>query len=152
LKGERVSDLHENWLATIANENLARTIDFVKYGETKNAALLAFSSTWLATVGALLLSTEHHFPLAVVVFLTCGETAFLITILISLAALLPLTRPEEILKHPRKAWYNLVQSPRSENSNLLFFGHISRFTETEHHIRFQERYAPVARRDVPPPI
>ncbi len=39
--------------------NLNRVIDWVKYGDAKNAALLAFASVWLAGVGGIILNAEE---------------------------------------------------------------------------------------------
>jgi hypothetical protein len=45
-------------LDKIVSTNLARAIDFVKFAETKNAALLTFCSAWLIALATLIISDK----------------------------------------------------------------------------------------------
>ena len=55
-------DDQEEAFEKILSSQLTRTIDFVKFAETKNAALLTFSSAWI--IGAInLLTGQATLPL-----------------------------------------------------------------------------------------
>src|ERR1700730_17719334 len=104
----------------LLSANLNRVVDWVKYGDAKNAALLAFASAWLAGIGNLLLAAgEKHTPGAIAFFLFVSELLFLIGVLHAIVALLPATNPRNILSLPLAGAQRQPHKP-----NLLFFGDI----------------------------
>jgi hypothetical protein len=107
--------------------NLNRVVDWVKYGDAKNAALLAFASAWLAGIGNLLLAAEEkHTPTVIAFFLFVSEALFLIGALHAIVALSPATNPQSILSLPRRGFRHLLARAqhRPQKPNLLFFGDI----------------------------
>jgi hypothetical protein len=111
----------------LLNANLSRAVDWVKYGDAKNAALLAFASVWLAGIGNLLLSAQEKSTPGVIAFLLfCSEVLFMVGALHAIAALLSTTNPRSVLLSPRKSVRHLLASarPEPEKPNLLFFGDI----------------------------
>ena len=76
----------------VLSANLNRVVDWVKYRDAKNAALLAFASAWLAGIGNLLLAAEEkHTPALIAFLLFVSELLFLIGALHAIVALLPAT-------------------------------------------------------------
>ena len=115
----------------LLSAGLARAVDFLKFAETKNAALLTFSSAWiLASVN--LLATEKPLPsefkiaLSVVIFL------FVISALIAIASLQPKLRLSDFVGTSAR--------PR----NLLYFGDVAKMEIGMFNERVRERYMPPA--------
>jgi hypothetical protein len=93
----------------LLSANLNRVVDWVKYGDAKNAALLAFASAWLAGIGNLLLTAEEkHTPGVIAFFLFVSELLFLIGALHAIVALSPATNPQNILSLPRRGIRHLL--------------------------------------------
>ena len=112
----------------ILSAHHGRMIDFVKFAETKNAALLTFTSVWIGSIIGFM-RAQTPLPLGY-------DTAFLfalpllcIAALISLASLLP-----RRLHHHHKA--------DDGAKNLLFFGDIAQMEPRQYGNRVRERYLP----------
>ena len=98
----------------LLSSTLSRTIDFVKFAEAKNGALLAFSSAWIAGSINFINSTGNTdsqwkipFAIALPIF-SCAAV-------ISIASFLPKTN---ILKFHRDP---------DQSKSLLYFGDASTF-------------------------
>src|SRR5690349_11506965 len=129
----------------LLSANLNRVVDWVKYGDAKNAALLAFASAWLAAIGNLILSAqEKRTPSVIAFFLFVSEMLFLIGALSAIAALLPTTNPQKILQLPGERLRHLVagaqRAPRKPN--LLFFGDIRQLEPDLFKTEVSRRYNP----------
>lgn len=105
--------------------NLSRVIDWIKYGDAKNAALLAFASVWLAGIGNLILAAEEkHSPPLIVALLVVSAMSFLIGATCAVSALSPITNPFQRLREARLArrWF-FTPKPKAR-PNLTYFGQI----------------------------
>jgi hypothetical protein len=107
---------------------LSRTIDFLKFAETKNAALLTFSSAWLLALTNLLTGDRlaHHGPRTAI---AVSLLLFAVAALVALYSFLPKLKLAAIQRDPER------------QKSLLFFGDISEFDATTYATRFSERYA-----------
>ncbi|UGX92936.1 DUF5706 domain-containing protein [Bradyrhizobium barranii subsp. barranii] len=107
---------------------LARAIDFIKFAETKNAALLTFASAWLVALSNLLVGDRA---------LDRGpRTALIIALLLlAVAAIIAL---RSFL--PKLALSTLHRDP-DRSKNLLYFGDIAKFEPSAYARRIRERYA-----------
>lgn len=112
----------------LLSATLARTIDFVKFAEAKNAALLTFSSAWIiASVNILFNATapaEWKYVAGFVI------VVFGVSALTALSSFIPKLLPEKYYRDPE------------QKKSLLYFGHISDFSSQAYKIRAQERYFP----------
>jgi hypothetical protein len=129
----------------LLSANLGRAIDWVKYGDAKNAALLAFVSAWIAGIGNLLLAAEEKKTAALVVLLlfVC-ELLFLIGAVYAISALLPRTDPKNFLRRLGGATQKRIAGPPVEDPkpNLLFFGHIRTLEPDAFRAAISRRYRP----------
>jgi hypothetical protein len=129
----------------LLSANLSRVVDWVKYGDAKNAALLAFASAWLAGIGNLLLAAEEkHTPGVVAFFLFVSELLFLIGAMHAIAALLPTTNAHDILLLPSRSFRRMLAGTQREpqKPNLLFFGDIRRLEPDSFKTDVSQRYHP----------
>jgi hypothetical protein len=109
---------------------LARTLDFVKFAEAKNGAVLALSSGWiLASVN--LLSGEHKLPLGYDKAFWIVMSLFVLAGLLSIISFLPRMLREFI-------------EGEDGTKNLLFFGDIAALPIGQFKERVSERYRPNA--------
>lgn len=113
----------------LMSANHGRMIDFVKFAETKNAALLTFSSVWIGALINLLrapddLPFNYRNPLVVALILLFLAAA---TCLISL---LP-----RFLKH--------VLKREDERKNLLYFGDIKESGVKDYPAMAEKEYRPL---------
>lgn len=113
----------------LLSATLSRTIDFVKFAEAKNAALLTFSSAWiLASVNLAFsehpVSVEWQFPLKIAIPL------FVVSAIISITSFLPKTN---LAKLNRDA---------AQDKSLLYFGDICDFAPASYRERLSQRYMP----------
>ncbi|MER0240086.1 Pycsar system effector family protein [Fulvimarina sp. MAC8] len=103
-------------------------IDFVKFAETKNAALLTFTSVWIGSIIGFM-QAQTPLPLGY-------DTAFLFTLpLLCVAALISLASflPRRLHHHHRDD---------DGVKNLLFFGDIAQMEPRQYGKRVRERYLP----------
>jgi hypothetical protein len=106
---------------------LSRTIDFLRFAETKNAALLTFTSAWLLALANLLASDRipnHVARTAIAVSLLLFAAAAVVALLSFL---------------PRLKLKRFQRDPDRQKS-LLYFGDISELEATTYSTRFSERY------------
>jgi hypothetical protein len=129
----------------LLSANLNRAVDWVKYGDAKNAALLAFASAWLASIGNLLLAAEEkHTPGVIAFTLFVSEVVFLVGALHAIVALLPATDPRSVLSWPRRSFRRVfaVAQHQPSKPNLLFFGDIRHLGPDLYKIEASKRYTP----------
>jgi hypothetical protein len=106
---------------------LARVIDFLKFGETKNAALLTFASAW--TFASINMLNGERPPAGVV-----GAAFWFALILFAVAAVVSV-----VSFLPTLDLRALHRDP-TQPENLLYFGHIATFDTAAFRERIQERY------------
>ncbi len=116
--------------AKVLSRSLDRILDLQRFGETKNASLLAFSSVWIAGLTNLLVSDRHPPPgfriagsIALVLFITAALTA--------IASLIPRFIASET---------EALEGFDSGGPNLLFFGDIARVAVPGYVAEVRERY------------
>jgi Family of unknown function (DUF5706) len=114
----------------VLSTTLARTIDFVKFAETKNAALLTFSSAWiLASVSLLhgstkLASEAWHLAFSVALPL------FVISGLICMVSFIPRLSLSKFQKDPER------------RKSLLYFGDAAEYNADNYSVNIRARYFP----------
>jgi hypothetical protein len=111
------------------SSTLSRTIDFVKFAEAKNAALLTFSSAWiLASVniayGANTISQELK------ALFSCVIPLFVLSAIISILSFLPRMNLSKFHRDPE------------QHKSLLYFSDIAAFSTSSYRDRVRERYMP----------
>ena len=107
---------------------LSRTVDFLKFAETKNAALLTFASAWLLAL-ANVLASDRVLPPAVRVSVAVSLLFFALAALVALYSFLP------------KVKLNVFHRDPDREKNLLYFGDVAKFEATAYIQRFRQRYA-----------
>lgn len=113
----------------LLSSSLTRAVDFLKFAETKNAALLTFSSAWL--LGCLnFLVGSNPAPADWRTVLQLAIALFGLAGLIALASFLPKLRLER--------WH---QDPEQKKS-LLYFGDVATFAPGVFIERVRTRYYP----------
>lgn len=104
-------------------------IDFVKFAETKNAALLTFCSVWIGTI-VTMLRTDRTLPLGYDRALTIVLPMLTAAAVIALTSFLP-----RRLRH-------FFKPKDRDDRNLLFFGDIAKLKIDAYAERVRERYLP----------
>lgn len=94
--------------------NLSRAIDFVKFGEAKNAALLTFASAWVLGSATLAINPSAREVPQILWGLIFGAPCFVVAALLATISFLPRIDLDILLG----------EKPGGER-NLLFFGHLS---------------------------
>jgi hypothetical protein len=107
---------------------LSRTIDFLKFAETKNAALLTFASAWLLAL-ANVLASDRALPHAIRVSIAVSLLFFALAALVALYSFLP------------KVKLNVFHRDPGRDKSLLYFGDAAEFEATAYVQRFRQRYA-----------
>jgi Family of unknown function (DUF5706) len=116
----------EAWDAALS-ATLARTIDFLKFAETKNAALLTFASAWFLALANLLTSDRLPYP-GPRIAIAASLFFFVLAALVALWSFLPKLKLDRFHRDPER------------KKNLLYFGDIAEFEATTYATRFEERY------------
>lgn len=98
----------------ILTASLTRAIDFIKFAEAKNAALLTFASAWALAITAIT-ANNHSLSDVDLTTLAVGRGLFIIVILLVTWSFLPKLRPERFHRNAEKP------------KNLLFYGDIASF-------------------------
>jgi hypothetical protein len=122
-------DQQENYEKLLSTHH-GRMIDFVKFAEAKNAALLTFCSVWIGSM-ITLLRADKPLPLGY-------DTAFMIVLpILVMAALISLSSflPKGLLP---------FHDPGDGTKNLLYFGDIATLAIGTYTDRVRERYYPPA--------
>jgi hypothetical protein len=121
-------DAYEKYLSA----SLARVIDFVKFGDAKNAALLAFDSAATVAIGNMLTRQEGA-PAAFSGVLPVAGTLLIVSALVALFAIMPRADLARFYK----------RADRDQRApNLLFFGDIAKIPMTDFSTRARDRYLP----------
>lgn len=108
---------------------LARVIDFLKFAEAKNAALLTFSSAWIiGSVNAL--TRVPGLPPDWQTAFTVALPLFAASALVAMASFLPKTLLSRFHRDPEQA------------KSLLYFGDIATFAPGAYKERVRDRYYP----------
>lgn len=123
-----MADQTENF-EKLLTANLARAIDFTKFAEAKNAALLTFSSAWTALSINMLASVKDLTPGTILSF-KIALPFFVAASLLAIWSFLPRRKTEIFHRDPVQA------------RNLLYFGHIALFEPSAFSQRVKERYCP----------
>jgi hypothetical protein len=121
-KGERLKAYGD-----VLSASLVRVIDFLKFAETKNAALLTFASAW--TFASINVLSGERAPSGIL-----GEASWVALILFSSAAVVA------ILSLLPKLNLHAFHRDPTKPTNLLYFGHIAEFDTALFPTRVQERY------------
>lgn len=109
---------------------LARVIEFVKFGEAKNAALLTFNSAWMLATINLAHGANPVTDSTWLLALKIALPLFAISGLVSLLSFFPKIKLGHFHKDP------------SRDKSLLFFGDICEFSPESYRDRVRERYKP----------
>lgn len=122
-------DQQENYEKLLSTHH-GRMIDFVKFAEAKNAALLTFCSVWIGSM-ITLLRADKPLPMGY-------DFAFMIVLpIMVVAALISLSSflPKRLLP---------FHNPGDGTKNLLYFGDVSTLAIGTYAERARERYYPPA--------
>jgi hypothetical protein len=96
------------------SNSLSRVIDFLKFAEAKNAALLTFSSAWTGATVNFLLGTRP-LPVGMSQALSISLCLFVAAALVAIGSFLPRRKLE------------IFHRDSNQEKNLLFYGHIATF-------------------------
>jgi Family of unknown function (DUF5706) len=113
-------------LSAILSDTLSRVIDFLKFAEAKNAALLAFSSAWIVASANLL--TSGHLSGGLLIAFAIALPFFIASALVSIWSFLPRRKLPTFHRDP------------NQSKNLIYFGDISTFDAAAYKQRVRERY------------
>lgn len=119
-----------NALEPMMIASLARVIDFVKFGEAKNAALLTFTSAWiLASINVAAGELSDTYAAAPVA-LAVGMSLLVVGAFLALLSFLPRTDLQKL----KGNWH---ANPRT---NYLYFGHLSTLKSDDLHSKLAQLY------------
>jgi hypothetical protein len=121
------NDQQDNY-EKLLSANHTRMIDFVKFAETKNAALLTFCSVWIGSIITLLRANNNPLPMGYDKAFLATLPLLVIAALISLKSFLP------------KFLHNFHQS--KGEMNLLYFRDIADCKVDNYGKAASERYLP----------
>jgi Family of unknown function (DUF5706) len=113
----------------VLTSTLARILDFLKFAEAKNAALLTFASAWILGTINLLTGSNALAPDFRLAF-TVALPIFAIAALTAILSFLPKTSLPGFHKDPDQA------------KALLYFGDAASFAPAAYKERIRERYYP----------
>lgn len=119
-------DMFEKLMAS----NLARTVEFIKFAETKNAALLTFCSAWILGIVSLS-SSDKAIPRSIDDGMKLAFFLFALAATIAIQSFLP-----RLSVRPRTS--------KEKRKNLLYFGDIATFSADAFAILARDRYLPDA--------
>lgn len=130
-----MTDDDVNVLEPMMLASLARAIDFVKFGEAKNAALLTFTSAWILGSANVAVGDVTDVHPIVRPVLMIGVLLLVTGAFCALASFLPRTDLQKL----KGKWH---ANPRT---NHLFFGHLAVLKSDDLHTRFAELYLSAGR-------
>lgn len=107
---------------------LSRTIDFLKFAETKNAALLTFASAWLLAL-VNLLASDRALSHSIRISFAVSLLFFALAALVALCSFLP------------KVKLNAFDRDPDRERSLLYFGDVAEYEAATYVQRFRQRYA-----------
>jgi hypothetical protein len=114
----------------LLNGLLIRVLDMLRFAEAKNAALLAFSSAWIAGIVNLISSGKSTPPDYKLVCLI-ALPLFIVAAISAILSLLPKLRA-----------YVFTGDPKGHSQNLLYFGDIADLTVDGFKIDVRAAYFP----------
>lgn len=110
--------------------NLARINDWLRFAETKNAALLTFSSAWLVAICSIW--SNDRAPLAIKISMLVAAPSVIVAALIALVSLLP--------RIQNKSSKDTAQQLTTQN--LLFHGNLANLDIATSSNVLRNRYRP----------
>lgn len=113
-------------LNTVLSATLSRVIDFLKFAEAKNAALLTFSSAWIVASANLL--TGGHLSGELLMAFAVALPFFTASALVTIWSFLPRRKLPKFHRDP------------NQSKSLIYFGDISTFDAAAYRQRVRERY------------
>src|SRR5207237_530707 len=108
-----------------------RVIDWLKFAEAKNTAVVGLSSTALGVIVTFLVAGPQ-IPTLAGAGLAIGALVLMLSLLLAVASFLPSTDLERHLLGERE--------PPSPTDNLLFYGHLARYEARALARAFAEHY------------
>lgn len=113
----------------VLTSSLGRVIDFLKFAEAKNAALLTFASAWILASVNLLNGSN---PISAIwrTGFTIALPVFVVAAILALCSFLPKTLLSQFHKDPE------------QTKSLLYFGDAATFEPAAYRERVRERYFP----------
>lgn len=123
-----MTDEPDKILDQILTANLARAVDFVKFAEAKNAALLTFASGWLLASATVALNTTAQACPEIRLGLSIGAPCLALAAITALSSFLPRINLRALMRS------------RAETTNLLFFGDIARLDAAQASEAMRTRY------------
>lgn len=115
-------------LESILLTNLTRAIDFVKFGEAKNAALLTFASAWLLASANLVMNPAARAIPQILWGVIYGAPFLGIAAFLAVLSFLPRDSLKSFLR----------KDP--DPTNLMFFGHLGALEPKEGFQHIADRY------------
>jgi hypothetical protein len=112
----------------VLTSSLARVVDFLKFAEAKNAALLTFSSAWI--LGSINLLKD---PTLATIFRTAFHVALPLFVVGAIAS---------VLSFLPKTWLAHFHKDPEQKKALLYFGDAASFATSSYRDRIRERYYP----------
>jgi hypothetical protein len=113
----------------VLNSSLARTIDFIKFAEAKNAAALTFSSAWiLATANAI--NNVQNYSALWRICLSIAFPLFVFGAISAIISFIPITDLMSLYKN------------NSREKCLIYFGDVANMTISEYKSAVVARYCP----------
>jgi hypothetical protein len=118
-------------IATLLLANLQRTIDFLKYAEAKNGALLTFASAWVLAILNIVLKDKP--PTGILLYEYTVIPPFILAGLAALISFFPRIHLPGFLGGRRAG---------PHPKNLLYFGDVGRMTVSEFQKAVRDNYYP----------
>jgi hypothetical protein len=125
-------DDQEEAFEKLLSASLARNIDLLKFAETKNAALLAFSSAWLVALGNAQSKTDG----------VPGSFSLVVPLAIALFLAATLLAIYSFLPRVKLSSFHTGEAAVSRPLNLLFYDDVKRVTLAEYPAKLRTRYLP----------
>ncbi|MEI6420574.1 MAG: Pycsar system effector family protein [Lentisphaerota bacterium] len=118
--------------------NLQRIIDFLKFAEAKNAALLTISSAWTIAIFNLIVG-DKNIPNWLIVGLYVALPLSICAAILSIISFLPRTN---------LSWFLGGKRAGPHPSNLLYYGDISSLPLKQFEQNIRDRYLPIVKQDL----
>ncbi|MBZ6078817.1 hypothetical protein [Microvirga puerhi] len=133
-------------LEKVLTANLGRIIDMLKFAETKNAALLTFSSAWVIALFTFITS-DKVVSEAVKTSASAGLPFFLLAVIITLFSFVPQT---VLIKFFGKQSKGIPKKHKATatHKNLMFFGDLKAISPESAARELRGRYVPPENRAI----
>jgi len=128
-------DDQEEAFERVLTATLSRAIDFSKFAEAKNAAILTFSSAWILASVNILNNTEHLSGAWRIAF-SISVPLFAFSSTVSILSFLPITQLSTFINSSER------------RGCLIYFGDIAKISPKEYAGSAQARYFPDKERSV----